>query len=134
MSTEPRKMSVSNLMIDTVKKDIRNMHLGVYPPNGRVRVAAPLRTSDEAIRFFVISRMPWIRRQQLKFSRQERQAQREYVAGESQYFLGKRYRLEVIETDARPKTEIRGKTHIDLYIRPKATVQQREGPRWVLPF
>ena len=61
------KLVISNLMIETIKKDIKNMHLGVYPPRGRVRVAAPLKTNDEAIRFFVISKMPWIKKQQLKF-------------------------------------------------------------------
>lgn len=126
MSTKPSKMCVSNLMVDTIKKDIKNMHLGVYPPNGRIRVAAPLKTSDEAIRFFVISRMPWIRKQQLKFLKQERETQREFVTGESHYFLGKRYRLNIIHTDGRPKTELRRTTFIDLAIRPDMTSEQRE--------
>ena len=127
MTTKPGKMHVSNFMIDTIKKDIKNMHLGVYPPNGRIRVAAPLKTSDETIRLFVISRMPWIRKQQLKFLEQERQTQREYVAGESHYFFGNRYRLNIIHTDTHPKIEIRRKTHIDLYIRAVTTSPEREA-------
>jgi predicted metal-dependent hydrolase len=126
MTTKPGRMHVSNLMIATVKKDIKNMHLGVYPPNGRIRVAVPLKTTDETIRLFVISKMPWIKKQQLKFLNQERQAQKEYVSGESHYFFGKRYRLNIIHTVTRPKIEIRRKTHIDLHIRSDTTVEQRE--------
>ncbi len=125
MSTRTGRIHISNLMIDTVKKDIKNMHLGVYPPNGRVRIAAPLRTSDETIRLFVISRMPWIKKQQLKFLRQERESPREYVTGESHYFLGKRYRLNVIPSDGRPKVEIRRKTHVDLHVKANTTTEQR---------
>ena len=127
MNTERVEIRVSGVSVQIVRKAIKNLHLGVYPPNGRVRVAAPLKTSDEAIRFFVISKMPWIKKQQLKFLKQERQSQREYVAGESHYFFGKRYRLNIIHTDTRPKIEIRRKTHIDLYIRPDTTVQQRKA-------
>lgn len=126
MTTRTKKMYVSDLMFATIRKDIKNMHLGVYPPNGRIRVAAPLETSDETIRLFVISRMPWIRKQQLKFLGQERETQREYVSGESHYFLGSRYRLNVIHADARPRIEIRRNAHIDLYIKANTTTQERE--------
>lgn len=126
MTTKCKKLYVSNLMINTVKKDIKNMHLGVYPPNGRIRVAAPLKTSDDAIRLFVISKMPWIRKQQMKFLEQERQTRREYVAGESHYFFGNRYRLNVIHTNGPPRIGIQGKTHIDLCIRANTTTQERE--------
>lgn len=119
-------MLVSNLMVDTIKKDIKNMHLGVYPPDGRIRVAVPLKMTDEAIRLFVISKMHWIKKQQLKFSKQERQTQREYVGGESHYFFGRRYLLDVIHTTSRPKIEIRKKTHINLHIKPGTSMRQRE--------
>lgn len=93
MNTEKHvTMQVSNLMIDTVKKDIKNMHLGVYPPNGRVRVAAPLTAADDTIRLFVVSRLQWIRKQQRQFLEQERQTEREYVSGESHYLFGKQYK------------------------------------------
>ncbi len=119
-------MRVSNLHFDAVKKDIKNMHLGVYPPSGRIRVAAPLNTRDDAIKLFITSKLPWIEKQQLKFIKQERQTQREYVAGESHYFFGNRYRLNIDYHDAPPKIEIRRKTHIDLYARPETTTQQRK--------
>src|ERR1041384_3581825 len=97
MNTSQRHMVVSGMKVDVVRKDIKNLHLGVYPPGGRVRVAAPLMLSDEAVRLAVVTKLPWIKRQQTKFSRQERQSAREYVSGESHYHLGRRYRLNVVE-------------------------------------
>lgn len=126
MSTKEGIMEVCNLEVQTVKKDIKNIHLGVYPPNGRVRVAAPLKTTDEAIRLFVISKIPWIKKQKLKFNKQQRQTKREYVSGESHYFLGSRYLLNVIHTNNSPKVEIKRKTHIDLHIRPGTPTKRRE--------
>lgn len=119
-------MHVSNLTIEKVRKDIKNIHLGVYPPNGRIRVAVPLKTSDESTRLFVISKIPWLKKQQMRFSKQERQTPRKYVTGESHYFFGKRYTLNVIHTDKIQKLEIRKKTHIDLYIKSNTTIKQRE--------
>jgi len=125
-NTELKKTRISNLMVDTVKKDIKNIHLGVYPPYGRIRVSAPLKTTDETIRLFVLSKISWIKKQQQKFLKQERQTQREYVVGESHYFFGKRYRLNIIYTDDKPKIEIKRKTHINMYIKPHTTPKQRE--------
>lgn len=126
MNTESHKIEISNLTINVIKKDIKNIHLGVYPPNGRVRVAAPLKTTDEAIRLLVISKMPWIKKQQTKFEKQERQARREYVSGESHYFFGKRYLLNLNICDSKPKVEILSNSHINLYVRPNSTLKKRE--------
>ena len=125
MSTKT-KFEICNLDIQTVKKNIKNMYLGVYPPNGRIRVAAPLKTSDEVIRLFVISKLSWIKKQHSKFVRQQRQTKREYVSGESHYFLGNRYRLNVVPINGLPKVEIRRKTHMDLYTRPNTSTKKRE--------
>ncbi len=100
MTTETQRITVSGIEVEVVRKDIKNLHLGVYPPHGRVRVAAPLVVSDEAVRLAVIDKLGWIRRQKAKFAEQPRQSQREMVNGESHYFLGRRYRLRVHEQDA----------------------------------
>jgi predicted metal-dependent hydrolase len=127
MNTEQTRTKICDLEIETVKKDIKNIHVGVYPPNGRVRVAAPLKTTDEAIKLLVISKMPWIKKQQLKFIQQERQAKREYVSGESHYFLGNRYRLNVIQTtDSKPRIETKRKTRINMYVKPLASAEEKE--------
>ena len=132
MNTESHQIVVNELVVDVVRKDIKNLHLGVYPPLGRVRVAAPLVISDEAVRLAVIDKLRWIRRQKAKFAEQPRQSQREMVNGESHYFLGKRYRLRVHEVDATPRVAVRGIASLDLFVRPGANAEQREAVllRW----
>lgn len=120
------QIEVNGLTVDVVRKKIKNLHLAVYPPIGRIRVAAPLLVDDEAVRLTVISRIAWIKRQQTKFEEQERQTAREYVSGESHYFQGARYLLNVIERDGPGQVLIRDKKHLDLYVRPQADIFQRE--------
>jgi len=120
------QITAGNISIDVVRKDIKNLHLGVYPPNGRVRIASPLKIDDEAVRLFAISKMAWIKKHQLKFEAQERQSERQFVSGESHYYKGNRYLLNVIYHNAAPKVEIRNKTYIDLYVRVGSTLEQRE--------
>jgi predicted metal-dependent hydrolase len=117
---------VNGLVVDVVRKDIKNLHLAVYPPHGRVRVAAPLLVDDEAVRLAVISRLAWIKRQQSKFEEQERQSAREYVSRESHYYQGNRYLLNVVYHDAPPKVVIRNKTTLDLFVRTGSDTAQRE--------
>jgi len=120
------QITLGNISIDVVRKDIKNLHLGVYPPNGRVRIASPLKIDDEAVRLFAISKMAWIKKHQSKFEAQERQSERQFVSGESHNYKGNRYLLNVIYHNAAPKVEIRNKTHIDLYVRVGSTLEQRE--------
>lgn len=119
------QIDVNGLVVDVVRKDIKNLHLAVYPPAGRIRVAAPLLLNDESVRLAVIARLAWIKRQQAKFNEQERQSEREYVNGESHYFLGARYRLNVIVHNAPGKVVVRNKRYIDLYVRPDSNQDQR---------
>lgn len=116
----------SNLDIDVVRKNIKNMHLAVYPPTGRVRIAAPLRVDDEAVRLFAISKIAWIRKHQRHFKAQDRQSPREFKQRESHYFQGKRFLLRITELDAPAKVEIKNKTYIDLSVRPNSTLEQRQ--------
>ncbi|MDP9349487.1 MAG: M48 family metallopeptidase, partial [Gemmatimonadota bacterium] len=126
MSTERHTIAVSGMTIEVVRKPIKNLHLGVYPPAGRVRIAVPLHIDDEAVRLAVISKLGWIRRQQRAFDRQPRQSQREMVAGESHYVFGRRYRLRVVEEDAPARVTIRGNTHLILRVRPGTSAEKRE--------
>ena len=131
MNTEKHQITVSGLTVEVVRKAIKNLHLGVYPPHGRVRVAAPLAVSDDAVRLAVIGKLAWIKRQQAKFEAQARQSRREMVRGESHYYLGQRYRLRVIEHHAAGKVVLRNAS-IDLYVRPETRPDQREQvlQRW----
>ncbi len=118
--------------MEVVRKDIKNLHLGVYPPNGRVRVAVPLRLDDEAIRLAVISRLSWIRRQQKGFEGQDRQSQREMITGESHYVQGRRYRLTVIEHDGPASVCLPNNRMLALQVQPGTNRDQREAVlhRW----
>lgn len=132
MATDPRRITVSGIAVEVVRKDIKNLHLGVYPPNGRVRVAAPLVVSDEAVRLAVIDKLAWIRRQKARFAEQPRQSEREMVNGESHYFMGRRYRLRVHEQNIPARVALRGIASLDLFVRPGTNSAQREAAlhRW----
>jgi len=126
MSIETHQITVGNLSVAVVRKAIKNLHIGVYPPHGRVRVAAPLAVSDEAVGLAVISRLGWIRRQQRRFEVQPRQSQRAMVSGESHYFLGQRYLLRVHEQSGAGSVVVQGKVRLDLFVRPGISAEQRE--------
>jgi len=119
------QITISNIKIDVVRKDIKNIHLAVYPPTGRVRIAAPIKTNEDAIRLFAVSKLGWIKRNQRKFEGQERISQREYKQRESHYFQGRRYLLNVIEADATPKVVLKNKKFIDLHVRPETSLSKR---------
>ena len=125
MATEHCKMEVSGIPVEVVRKDIKNLHLGVYPPDGHVRVAAPQRLNDEAVRLAVISKLAWIRTRQKAFQAQVRQSQRELITGESHYYQGRRFRLDVIEHNAPPAVRLRNNRFIELSVRPGSTWAKR---------
>ncbi len=118
------QIEVGGFTVDVVRKDIKNLHLGVYPPSGRVRIAVPLGVDDERVRLFAISRLGWIKRVQRGFEGQARVGAREYVTGESHYFAGRRYRLNVVEQDGPPEVVLRHQ-HLDLLVRPAMDADSR---------
>jgi predicted metal-dependent hydrolase len=99
-------IELGDIAINVVQKNIKNVHLSVYPPNGRVRISAPLRMNLENIRIFAISKLAWIKQQQQKLRSQEREVPREYIDRESHYLWGKRYLLSIIEKEAPPNLQI----------------------------
>jgi predicted metal-dependent hydrolase len=100
------QIQLGDIGVDVVRKDIKNVHLSVHPPTGRVRIAAPERMSLETVRVFAITKLPWIKKQQSKLREQERETPREYLDRESHYVWGKRYLLKVIEVDQAPSIEL----------------------------
>jgi predicted metal-dependent hydrolase len=100
------RIQLGEIGVDVIRKDIKNVHLSVHPPTGRVRIAAPERMSIDTVRVFAIAKMPWIRRQQKKLLEQEREAPREFIDRESHYVWGRRYLLKVIEAEQRPSVEL----------------------------
>jgi len=100
------RIQLGDIEVDVMHKDIRNIHLSVYPPTGTVRISAPLRMDLDTIRVFALSKLDWIRKQQKKLQEQERETPREYLDRESHYLWGKRYLLKVVEKDAAPAVRL----------------------------
>ena len=116
---------VSGIPVQVVRKDIKNLHLSVYPPDGHVRVAVPSQMTDDNIRFAIISRLSWIKKQQVSFQAQPRQSKREMVTGESHYVFGRRYRLEVMERWGRHEVTIKNNSTLQLFVNPGTSTQNR---------
>jgi hypothetical protein len=115
---------LSGIRIDVVRKDIKNVHLSVHPPAGRVRIAAPRHLSDDAIRSFAIRKLGWIRRQQAKLQEQERETPREFLDRESHFVWGRRLLLRVVEGDGATRVELSPR-HLTLHVRPKLPASRR---------
>lgn len=118
------QIQLGNIEIEVEKKDIKNIHLSVYPPNGVVRISAPKRMDIDTIRVFALNKLKWIRKQQVTFKNQERETPREYLTKESHYFLGKRYLLKVLERNQPYEVILKHKT-IELYVRPNTTEEKK---------
>lgn len=110
MSTASAYLTVAGLGVDVIYKDIRNLHISVYPPVGRVRVAAPEHIAEETIRLAIVQRLPWIKRQREQLQNAARQATREMLSGETHYVWGQRYRLDVSRTSGNYRVEPKGRT------------------------
>jgi hypothetical protein len=118
-------IQLGNIKIEVEQKDIKNIHLSVYPPDGAVRIAAPIRMDLDTIRVFALNKLKWIRKQQETFKNQERETPREYLTKESHYYLGKRYLLKVIENNNPPQVILKNSS-IELYVRPHTTIEKKE--------
>ena len=132
MNTEAHRITVSGVPVQIVRKAIKNLHFGVYPPTGRVRVAVPLKVSDDAVRLAVIGKLGWIGRQKARFEGQARQSPREMVSGESHYFQGRRYLLRLIEQNGPGQVVLRNKTTLELRVHRGADTAGRKRllDRW----
>ncbi len=119
------QLQLGDMVIDVVQKDIKNVHLSVYPPTGKVRISAPLHMDLETIRIYAISRLGWIRKHQVRLQDQVRESPREYITRESHYYLGKRYLLKVLEKDDPPKVILRHNT-IEIHVRPSTDTLKRQ--------
>ena len=125
MSTKKEIIAFANVEIDVIRKDIKNMHLAVYPPRGRIRLSAPYNTDKEVLRLFAISKLGWIKKNVKNFKEQARETKRDYVPGESHYFNGTRYLLDVKHHNGYNKVILDGTNKIQLWVKPEATVQDK---------
>jgi len=114
-SSSNSTLSVSGIKVELVRKEIKNLHIGVYPPDGRVRIAVPLHIDNEAARLAIVNKLPWLKKQIAAFDKQQRLSEPEAVTGESWYLFGQRYRLRVTDTASKPEVVRSTKTRIDLH-------------------
>ena len=126
MNTKNDKIELGDICINVAQKDIKNVHLSVHPPIGRVTVSAPLRMTLENVRLFIISKLGWIRKHQARMRGQKREAPREYVNRESHYYLGKRYLLKIVEQNSASKVVLNHDV-IELCVHPNAIKTQKEA-------
>jgi predicted metal-dependent hydrolase len=120
------QITIGETNLEIIRKNIKNVHLSVHPPDGRVRLAVPEKMDEEAIRLFAISKLSWIKKQKAKFHEQDRQSPREFVSGESHYYLGTRYILNVIESTGKQYIEFKNNKYINLYVKPNTSIEKRE--------
>ncbi len=119
-----QQLELENISIEVEQKDVKNIHLSVYPPDGKVRITAPSQMDMDTIRVFAISKFQWIKDQKKALLSQERESEREFLDEESHYFFGKRFLLKIHEIDAAPKVELDHK-HIHLHIRPNTNLEKK---------
>lgn len=120
------QLDLGSIRVDVVRKNIKNIHLGVYPPTGKVRIAAPEWMELDAIRLFAINKLAWIKQQQKKLLAQERETPREYLERESHYVWGRRYLLQIVEREARAAVALNHR-HLQLQVRPGTDAGKREA-------
>jgi len=118
------QIHLGDLAVEVVRKDIRNIHLSVHPPAGRVTLAAPVRLSLDTLRVFAISKLGWIRQQQQRLLEQERETPREFLERESHYVWGRRHLLNLIEGDHTPSVEL-GHARLILRLRPGTSLSKK---------
>jgi len=119
------RIELGDIAVEVVFKDIKNIHLSVYPPDGKVRIAAPVRMSLDTLRVFAVSKLAWIRQRQRKLQEQARESPRELLDRESHYLWGRRYLLKVVEEDAAPEVLLKPST-LMLRVRPGTSEEKRQ--------
>lgn len=120
------ELKLGDISVDVVLKDIKNVHLSVYPPTGRVRISAPSYMSMETIRVFAISKLDWIKKHQKVLEKQARETPRDFVDRESHFVWGKRYLLQLIEVEQSPAVTLKG-NKMTLRVRPGTGTEKRHS-------
>jgi predicted metal-dependent hydrolase len=115
---------IGELSIQVTQKDVKNVHLSVHPPDGRVTLVAPTATRLDVARAYAISRLGWIRQQQRQLEEQARETPRQFIERESHYLWGRRYLLTVVHREARPRVKLDHK-RITLSVRPGSDAKKR---------
>jgi predicted metal-dependent hydrolase len=121
-----KRIELGDIPIDVTFKDVKNVHLSVHPPAGRVSVAAPARMTLDMIRVFAITKLGWIKRQQKRLREQARETPRELLGRESHFFWGQRYLLDVVEDTGKTGVDVKP-SRIVMHVQPGATVERKHA-------
>jgi len=121
---EESVIELGDISILVTRKNIKNVHLSVHPPHGRVTLVAPINTRIDVARAYAISKLAWIRQQQQLLKLQSRESPREFIERESHYLWGRRYLLTIIEANGKPFVKLDHK-RITLSIRPNSSTEKR---------
>lgn len=119
------KLQLGNLTIDVVRKDIKNIHLSVIPPDGSIKVSAPNHIQLSSIRAFLLTKLVWIKQQRQKIKTQARETPREFLERESHYLWGERLLLKLKYAEGKPSFEKKQKT-LWLYSNGSLTIEQKK--------
>ena len=117
-------LELGNISITVSRKEIKNVHLSVLPPNGRVTMSVPKETRPEVARTYAISKIGWIRKQQQKLRNQARETPRQFIERESHYLWGRRHLMTVVEQEVKPHVSVDHK-RITLTVRPGSDQAKR---------
>lgn len=117
-------IEIADMSIAVTRKAVKNVHLSVHPPEGRVTLVAPTDTRIEVARAYAITRLGWIRKQQERFRDQVRESPRRFVTRESHYLWGRRHLLKVEEHEGRQGVTVDHRT-IHLRVRPGSDTSKR---------
>lgn len=126
MNTNSSKIQVGGIHSHILRKPIKNLHVSVLPPDGKVRVSVPIETKDDTIRMLIASKINWIKKKQQQYRQQERQTKRNFISGETHYFKGRPYLLRINYHKAKPKIIIRSKKYIDLCVKKSSTQEYKQ--------
>jgi len=117
-------IEIGELLIGVTRKGVKNVHLSVHPPDGRVTLVAPSATRLDVARAYAITKLAWIRQQQEKLRIQAREAPRQFIGRESHFLWGRRYLMAVLEKDEKPSVRLDHRT-IRLTVRPGSTTEKK---------
>lgn len=121
------KLRLDDVEIEVVRKKVKHLYLSVRPPAGQVRMTVPARLSQETILAFARAKLAWIKKQQAKIQARPFPPLPDYVNGETHFFFGQPYVLQVLDTPGRPRVELNaGEALLFLYVRPRSTKAERE--------
>ena len=117
-------IEIGDVSIQVTRKYVKNVHLSVHPPEGRVTLVAPIGTRLDVARAYAISRLSWIKAQQSKLENQNRETPRQFIERESHYVWGRRVLLSVNYLDTKPSVALDHK-RIQLTGRPDSNTGKR---------